>query len=118
MKLVVDDDVVTDRKRYCFLVDHQELVEYGFGIKHMQEGGADAIGSTLLLLIRIYTAYQGGTDDASVRVPMHELQQSFRADSEPGQGQIASGVPGLLPPGEEDIIDAEFTNEPGDEAQE
>jgi hypothetical protein len=117
MKLVVDDDPAQMRKRFCFLVTHEEMAEYAFGIKHVLEGG-DAIGSTLLLLIRIYTAYQRGTDDASVRVQMRELQNSLRADPQHEEGQSDGGVPLLPDAFEEDYIDAEFTDECGDEAGE
>jgi hypothetical protein len=118
MKLVVDDDFDTMRKRYCFLVDHEEMMEFAFGIDPKAFEGLGAIPSTLLLLFRIYVSQTQGVVDADLRVPMHELQQSLRADPQQGQGQIASGLPGMLPPGEEDIIDAEFTDEPRDEAEE
>lgn len=116
MKLVVDDDPDQMRRRFCFLVDHTEIMEYGFGINPRAFDRAGAIASALLFLMRIYMAKKGGAD-AGIRVPMHEMQEGLRAISEHRQERLASSMPGLLPPGEEDIIDAELADEPGDGAE-
>jgi len=116
MKLVVDDDPNMMRKRFTFLVDHQELVEYGHGIPHefLREGG---IATALIFLIRLYMSMKGGVD-AGLRVRMHEMQTQLRAGEEHRTDGQASAVPQMLPSGEEEIVDAEFTDESWDQDQE
>lgn len=119
MKLHISDDHDRMMKRLVFEVEHQEIVEYGAGLpRNSFRHGEGVVSAALLLLMRIYVAESRGTEDADLRVRMHEMRDSLRA----GEGSLQEGqesaVPGLLPPGEEDILDAEFTDEPGDGAEE
>lgn len=118
MRLVVEDDFETMCKRYTFLVTHEEIVEYVMPIDRRLFEGRDGILLALLFLIRIYNGQKARVPNADLRVQMRELQEDLRANQESGASEIASGLSGLLASGEEDIIDAEFTDEPGHEDQE
>jgi len=119
VKLLVDDDPDRMVRRFQFHVNHEELMEYSAGVTiDSLKSGSENIAAVLLLLFRIYVAETRGTMDADLRVRMHEMRDSLRAGAGSLQEGQESAVPGLLPPGEEDILDAEFTDEPGDGAEE
>ena len=119
MKLVVDDHPELMVRRYQFHVTHEELMEYSAGVNPVGlRSGSDNFAAVLLLLFRIYVAETRGTIDADLRVQMHEMREDLRASAESLPEGQESPVPRLLPPGEEDIVDAEFTEEPGAEATE
>jgi hypothetical protein len=118
MKMLVSDDVTHDRKIVTFHLDYQEMVEYSLGIPHSSfKHGSHAIADMLLLLIRIFTAEAERKGHAGLRVQVSEMRPPLRTIQEHIEDEQASSLPGLLAPGEEGVIDAEFTDEPWDETE-
>lgn len=119
MRMVVRDSHTRDAKIVEFVLDYQEMVEYSLGIPHSSfRHGSHAIADILLLLIRIYTAEAERKGHAGLRVQVSDMQSPLRTVQEHIEDGQASGLPGLLAPGEEGVIDAEFTDEPWDETEE
>jgi len=119
MKMVVRDSRHHDTKIVEFVLDYQELVEYSLGIPHSSfQHGSHAIADMLLLLMRIYTAEAERLGHAGLRVQVSEVRSPLRTGQEYIEDGQARSLPGLLAPGEEGVIDAEFTEEPWDEVEE